>query len=170
MAQRPIVYMIIVSKSLRTLSVLLINVWFSRPLAPPAPVWHIQKLLVLVLFLFYGPSTHFRSFRARSVNLATLFLGKPPRHFTSTNLVHILSPVTDNCSSWISGRGRVAVEMFSWPSRHVYTKRISKVLLCVGGEGERGSAGTESLSERLVYFMFFLHQVGSPGGSPPDIF
>ena len=36
------------------------------------------------LFLFYGPSTHFRSFRARSVNLATLFLGKPPRQFTST--------------------------------------------------------------------------------------
>ena len=33
-------------------------------------------------------------------------------------LVHILSPVTDNCSSWISGRGRMAVEMFSWPSLH----------------------------------------------------
>ena len=28
-------------------------------------------------------------------------------------LVHILSPVTDNCSSWFSGRGRMAVEMFS---------------------------------------------------------
>ena len=26
--------------------------------------------------------------------------------------MHILSPVTDNCSSWISGRGRMAVEMF----------------------------------------------------------
>ena len=39
---------------------------------------------VLVWLLFYGPSTHFRSFRARSVNLATLFLGKPPRQFTST--------------------------------------------------------------------------------------
>ena len=38
----------------------------------------------LVWFLFYGPSTHFRSFWARSVNLATLFLGKPPRQFTST--------------------------------------------------------------------------------------
>ena len=32
--------------------------------------------------------------------------------------MHILSPVTDNCSSWISGRGRMAVEMFSWPSLH----------------------------------------------------
>ena len=38
----------------------------------------------LVWFLFCGPSTHFRSFRAWSVNLATLFLGKPPRQFTST--------------------------------------------------------------------------------------
>ena len=38
----------------------------------------------LVWFLFYGPSTHFRSFQAWSVNLATLFLGKPPRQFTST--------------------------------------------------------------------------------------
>ena len=38
----------------------------------------------LVRFLFYGPATHFRSFRAQSVNLATLFLGKPPRQFTST--------------------------------------------------------------------------------------
>ena len=32
----------------------------------------------------YDPSTHFRSFQARSVNLATLFLGKPPMQFTST--------------------------------------------------------------------------------------
>ena len=37
----------------------------------------------LVWFLFYGPSTYFSSFRARSVNLATLFLGKPLRQFTS---------------------------------------------------------------------------------------
>ena len=36
------------------------------------------------LISVYGPSTHFRSFRARSVYLATLFLGKPPRQFTST--------------------------------------------------------------------------------------
>ena len=29
-------------------------------------------------------------------------------------LVHILSRVTDNCSPWISGRERMAVEMISW--------------------------------------------------------
>ena len=47
-------------------------------------LWRHEKNLVLVWFLFYGPSTHFRSFWVRSVNLATLFLGKPPRQFTST--------------------------------------------------------------------------------------
>ena len=34
--------------------------------------------LVLVWVLFYGPSAHFRSFRAQSVTLTTLILGKPP--------------------------------------------------------------------------------------------
>ena len=41
-------------------------------------------VVVVVGLVFYGPSSHLRSFRARSVNLATLFLGKPPRQFTST--------------------------------------------------------------------------------------
>ena len=36
------------------------------------------------LIFVYGLPTHFRSFRARSVTLTTLFLGKPPRQFTST--------------------------------------------------------------------------------------
>ena len=42
--------------------------------------------LILVWFLFYGLSTHFRSFRARSVTQTILFLGKPPRQFTSTSI------------------------------------------------------------------------------------
>ena len=41
----------------------------------------------LVVLVFYGPSTHYRSFRVRSVNLATLFLGKPPRQFTFCPLI-----------------------------------------------------------------------------------
>ena len=32
--------------------------------------------------------------------------------------MHILSPITDNCSSWISRRGRIAVEIFSSPRLH----------------------------------------------------
>ena len=50
-------------------------------------VWdkiHIIFQSDLVWCLFYGPSTHFRSFWARSVTLSTLFPGKPPRQFTST--------------------------------------------------------------------------------------
>ena len=37
------------------------------------------------------------------------FLGSLPVHVLSAH-----SPVTDNCSSWISGRERMAVEVFSW--------------------------------------------------------
>ena len=37
-----------------------------------------------VVLLFYGLSTHFRSFRVQSVYLSTLSLGKPPRQFTNT--------------------------------------------------------------------------------------
>ena len=33
-------------------------------------------------------------------------------------LVYILSPVIDNCSSWISGRRRMAIEIFSRPNLH----------------------------------------------------
>ena len=39
-------------------------------------------LRVVVVLVFHGPSTLFRSFWARSVNLSTLFMGKPPRQFT----------------------------------------------------------------------------------------
>ena len=53
--------------------------------------------LVVVVLGFYGPSTHFRSFRARSVSLSTLFLGKVVYQYMY--LVNILSPVTDNCPS-----------------------------------------------------------------------
>ena len=47
-------------------------------------VFRTHPSFLRLRFLFYGPSTHFRSFRARSVTLTTLFLGKPPRQFTST--------------------------------------------------------------------------------------
>ena len=46
-----------------------------------AKLWYFIKVVV---FVFYGLSTLFRSFQARSVILSTLFLGKPPRQFTST--------------------------------------------------------------------------------------
>ena len=42
-----------------------------------------EMIFVVVVLVFYGPSIHFRSFRAASVDLSTLFLGKPPMQFTS---------------------------------------------------------------------------------------
>ena len=73
---------------------------------------HLQgnQIHWVVVLAFYGPLTLLRSFPVRSVNLSTLFLDKPYQY-----LVHILSPVTDNCPSWISGRERMAVEIISWP-------------------------------------------------------
>ena len=44
-------------------------------------IFYLTKWLVVLVF--YGPSTHVRSFQARSVNLVTLFLGKPPGQFTN---------------------------------------------------------------------------------------
>ena len=44
----------------------------------------IGRIVVIVELVFYGPSTLLRSFQVWSVNLSTLFLGKPPRQFTST--------------------------------------------------------------------------------------
>ena len=40
------------------------------------------------MLVFYGSSTLLRSFRAQSVNLSTLFPGKPPRQFTSIVSAH----------------------------------------------------------------------------------
>ena len=57
----------------------------------------------------------------RSVNLTTLFLGKLRR----TRLT-MLSPVTDNCPIWISGRGRMAVEIISWP---IATKELDQRII-----------------------------------------
>ena len=40
------------------------------------------------MLVFYGTSTLLKSFRAQSVNLSTLFPGKPPRQFTNTVSAH----------------------------------------------------------------------------------
>ena len=53
------------------------------------------------------------SCRARSVYLTTRLLGRLS-YKRLTNIVHILSPKTDNCPSWISGRERMTVENISW--------------------------------------------------------
>ena len=53
------------------------------------------------------------SYRARSVYLTTLFLGSLSLK-RLTSILHILSPETDNCPTWISRRERMTVENISW--------------------------------------------------------
>ena len=42
------------------------------------------------------------------------FTGQAKSSKRLTSIVHILSPETDNCPSWISGRERMTVENISW--------------------------------------------------------
>ena len=74
---------------------------------------HTEKWQSLCLFVlrFYGPVNPMGSCRARSVYLTTHLLG---RLSPVTSSVHILSPDTDNCPSWISGRERMTVENILW--------------------------------------------------------
>ena len=57
-------------------------------------------------------------------------------------LVHILSPVTDNCPSWISGRETMVVDFFFMksPRKNVPGMRIEPVTVCLlGGKRIRPS-------------------------------
>ena len=63
----------------------------------------------LFVLRFYGPVNPMGSCRARSVYLTTRLLGR-----FSPLSVHILSPETKNCPSWVSGRERMTVEYISW--------------------------------------------------------
>ena len=65
--------------------------------------------------LFYGPVNPLRSCWSRSVNLSTLFLGRLPTRLTSTKC-----PVAYNCPSWISGSGKMAIEIISWPNESTH--------------------------------------------------
>ena len=72
---------------------------------------------LLFVLRFYGPVNPMGSCRARSVYLRHTIPGRrSPQRLTS--IVHILSPGTDNCHYWISGRKRMAVENISWSNLH----------------------------------------------------
>ena len=63
----------------------------------------VRFVVGVVVLRFYGPSTHSRSYRAWSVILTKRFPARFPKAVYQY-LVHILSPVTDNFSSWNNGR------------------------------------------------------------------
>ena len=71
------------------------------------------QILCLFVLQFYGPVNPMGSCRARSVPNHT-FTGQAWSSKRLTSIVHILSPETDNCPSWISRRERMTVENISW--------------------------------------------------------
>ena len=63
---------------------------------------------------FYGLVNTVKVMLSQSVNLLTLFQGRLSSLSGEPVLMHILLPVIENCSSRISGRGRMTVEMILW--------------------------------------------------------
>ena len=78
------------------------------------PSCDLENGVCLFVLRFYGPVNPMGSCRARSVYLTTHLLGRLSPLKRLTSIVHILSPETDNCPSWISGRERMTVENISW--------------------------------------------------------
>ena len=64
----------------------------------------------LFVLRFYGPVNPMGSYRAQSVYQTTRLLGRLSPLKRLTNIVHILSPETDNCLFWNSGRERMTIE------------------------------------------------------------
>ena len=73
-----------------------------------------QTRMFVFVLRFYGPVNPMGSCQARSVCLTTSLLGRTKSSKRLTSIVHILSPETDNCPSWISRRERMTIENISW--------------------------------------------------------
>ena len=67
---------------------------------------------------FYSTVNTIGSCKAWSVYLTTL-TGQVQSSKRLTSIVHILSPKTDNCPSWTSGRERMMIENISWSNIHI---------------------------------------------------
>ena len=114
--------------------------------------------------MFYGPVNQTGSCRAWSVYLATRLLGRLSPLLTS--IVHILSPETDKCPSWISGRERMTVENISWSisTKECCRPRRGSNLQPPGLQSDGASnwateAGSSTIQYILWYFMHALKNV-----------
>ena len=99
--------------------------------------WRSLYMWVLVWFLFYGPSTHFKSFRAQWVNLATLFLGKPPGVGNLPVLIaHSLASNWQllSLNQWKSENGHRNVFMTKSPRKNVPEVGIQLRAACMPSE------------------------------------
>ena len=74
----------------------------------------LQKTSLFCLFVALRPKSTAMVMAWRSVHLTTLFFLDKLEQVVNQYFVHILSLVTDNNPSWISGRRRMTVEIISW--------------------------------------------------------
>ena len=77
----------------------------------PRLTWAITKFSKEQL-MKWQPTYDFCKLFYKALNTTYLSL---VASWTNQCLVHILLPVTDNCPSWTSRRGRMPVEIISWP-------------------------------------------------------
>ena len=82
---------------------------FSLSDSCPATLFNCQILITDIFFHFFKTSF---AFTLMCVCVEVLWPSQP--NGVMSSVVHILSPETDNCPSWISGRERMTVENISW--------------------------------------------------------
>ena len=88
--------------------------------------YHISKACVIIRAFYFSKKSSKLLNSANPLKIlipgSTLpnhtFIGQTWSSKRLTSIVHILSPETDNCPSWISRRERMSVENISWSNLH----------------------------------------------------
>ena len=90
-----------------------------------------------------------------------MFTGQAKSSKRLTSSVHILSPETDNCPSWISGRERMTVENISWS---ISTKECCRPQGWGGlnprPPGLQSDGASNWLQGYKLFFLFLLKNIG----------
>ena len=106
------------------------------------------------------PIQSIRVMSGRSVYLITLFLDRLRPLRGKLVFVHILSPETDNCFSWISGRKTMTIENISWSISTKECCRIRRGLNPWPPDHQSDAHPTEApsrfLSEIKCIFLWFV--------------
>ena len=95
-----------------------LSYWMSLPLCRRSIISKWGSIVVCLCWGFTAQSTHLSQpsgVMSSAVSLPNhTFTGQALSSKRLTSIVHILSPETDNCPSWISRRERMTVENISW--------------------------------------------------------
>ena len=113
------------------------------------------KVYWLIEMRFYDTVNSLGSCRARSVYLTTLFLDRLNPLSGWPVFVHILSPETDNCPSWISGRERMTLENISWFPLKAYPFAVNVLSKVIILKYRFNSFGARFQTTFVVFFVFY---------------